>query len=422
MDAFTRAFNSSPIPARIAALKAQNKRYSDVEDASGNQYVDLVQEGGGVLGIALTGYTHVLEQAGIRFFSLAGTSAGAINTMMLAALGPVAAPKSEAILRMLSSQPLFDLVDGNAGVRKLIRKFNNKENGIGWTIAFNAMSIYRTLRDKLGLNPGDVFTQWITREMAATGIHTLADLTAMRNQLPDGFRHTGGRDISSSVAQIVIITSDITTHTKVEFPRMASLYWAEADKVNPAAFVRASMSIPIFFEPFKVTNVPDAGSRMVQRWCDNAGYNGTVPDTVRFVDGGMLSNFPINVFHRKDGQVPSRPTFGVRLSTWREGFSKTDNMLQMSGAMVSTMRQIHDYDFLLKNPDYSYLICMINADDEFNWLNFDMDEDEQVRLFMKGCNKAIEFLETFNWEHYKGQREGIGNVEALGYKKDKVES
>ena len=35
--------------------------YSDVIDENGNQYIDLVQEGGGVLGIALVGYTYILE-------------------------------------------------------------------------------------------------------------------------------------------------------------------------------------------------------------------------------------------------------------------------------------------------------------------------------------------------------------------------
>jgi len=50
--------------------------FSDVIDEEGHQYVDLVQEGGGMLGIALVGYTYVLEQMGIRFVSLAGTSAG----------------------------------------------------------------------------------------------------------------------------------------------------------------------------------------------------------------------------------------------------------------------------------------------------------------------------------------------------------
>ena len=69
--------------------KIDQKQYSDLLDGSGKQYVELVQEGGGVLGVALIGYTYVLEQMGIRFFSLAGTSAGSINAMTLAGLGDI---------------------------------------------------------------------------------------------------------------------------------------------------------------------------------------------------------------------------------------------------------------------------------------------------------------------------------------------
>ncbi|HEX8357472.1 MAG TPA: hypothetical protein VF610_08680, partial [Segetibacter sp.] len=50
---------------------------SDIIDGDGNQYVNLVQKGGGVLGIALVGYTFILEAAGVRFMRMAGTSAGA---------------------------------------------------------------------------------------------------------------------------------------------------------------------------------------------------------------------------------------------------------------------------------------------------------------------------------------------------------
>ena len=39
--------------------------------------MNLVQKGGGVLGVALVGYVYILEQAGIRFLKMAGTSAGA---------------------------------------------------------------------------------------------------------------------------------------------------------------------------------------------------------------------------------------------------------------------------------------------------------------------------------------------------------
>ena len=48
--------------------------------------VDLVQQGGTMLGIGLLGYTYIMERAGIRFRNMAGTSAGAINTLLLAAL------------------------------------------------------------------------------------------------------------------------------------------------------------------------------------------------------------------------------------------------------------------------------------------------------------------------------------------------
>ncbi len=103
---------------------------SDVSDAEGNQYVDLVQEGGGVWGIALLGYTYILEKAGVRFFSLAGTSAGAINTMLMATAGEKQAEKTETIIKHLLQLNMFSFVDGKKDnwaithwVKKNIQKF-----------------------------------------------------------------------------------------------------------------------------------------------------------------------------------------------------------------------------------------------------------------------------------------------------------
>ena len=76
-------------------------KVSDVNDGH-YQYVDLVQQGGGVWGIALAGYTYVLEQMGIRFFSVAGTSAGAINAMLIACMGNKEEEKSTAIVGELT--------------------------------------------------------------------------------------------------------------------------------------------------------------------------------------------------------------------------------------------------------------------------------------------------------------------------------
>ena len=95
MPLTTEDFTAVAAPAleKIRARYGKNMpEVSDVRDAQGNQYVNLVQEGGGVLGVALLGYTYVLEQMGIRFMKMAGTSAGAINTMLMTCVGPKEEP------------------------------------------------------------------------------------------------------------------------------------------------------------------------------------------------------------------------------------------------------------------------------------------------------------------------------------------
>jgi NTE family protein len=97
--------------------ECKGKEFSDIIDASNHQYVDLVMEGGGVLGIALTGYTYILEQAGIRFLGVGGTSAGSINALMIAALGPPGQAKSERLLDILSRMPMESFIDGDSDAR-----------------------------------------------------------------------------------------------------------------------------------------------------------------------------------------------------------------------------------------------------------------------------------------------------------------
>jgi NTE family protein len=55
-----------------------------------------------------------------------------------------------------------------------------------------------------------------------------------------------------------------------------------------------SLSIPFYFEPCTLRNP-------------------TTRDAATIVDGGVLSNFPIEIFDRTDGREPRWPTFGVRL-------------------------------------------------------------------------------------------------------------
>ncbi len=409
----------------IKNLKSEGlhqKAYSDVIDESGNQYVDLVQEGGGVLGIALLGYTFVMEQAGIRFFSLAGTSAGAINSMMMAGMAKVGEPATLKTLEMLHGKDLSEIVDGDKRLWKLVKRYLYNRSWKYWFTFLNIPRIYNTLVRRLGLNPGNDFMTWIEASLAAYGISSLVELEIHRSKLPGLFDRNTGNQISRK-AELKIIASDITSKSKITFPEMAELYWHEPASVNPACFVRASISIPFFFQPYIVDDIPGAGTyedkalpREQSKWRKHTGYRGKIPATVHFVDGGMLSNFPINAFHRKG--VPAKPTFGARLSSWRVEAHEIKSLNNYCNAMISTMRQLHDYDFLLQHHDYKHLICSIDCDtqkdengrNKFNLLDFNMDEKTKVELFNHGAQKAYEFLKTFDWQAYKALRLKCANV------------
>src|SRR5215204_1459371 len=78
--------STAPLLKHLAGKFPDGVCVSDIQDNLNRQYVDLVQEGGGVHGIALAGYTYVLEKMGIAFMKMAGTSAGSINTLLLNAV------------------------------------------------------------------------------------------------------------------------------------------------------------------------------------------------------------------------------------------------------------------------------------------------------------------------------------------------
>ncbi len=396
------------------AEKLKSKVFSDIIDAEGNQYVDLVQEGGGVLGVALVGYTYVLETAGIRFFHLAGTSAGAINTLILAGIDSIGKEKSQRVLDELAKQDLFDFVDGDATLKGIIQKVidGTPFKKVLVKLLFNIRKIKVALFDNLGLNPGVEFERWIEKVLkdSPNQIATIGDLQEKRSKqyFPEGLRHRETGPINDERALIHIITADLTTQSKVQFPMMTHLYWGDNYKSqSPAKMVRASMSVPFFFVPFEIDNIPNAGQPANESWIKHTNYHGLIPQKVKFVDGGMISNFPINVFHTTPGAIPRKPTFGVKLSSYRNEFIDVDDMGNFLGSMISTMRHDSDNEFLIHNPDFQKLICFIDADKDFNWLNFRMSDEKKKLLFLLGARKALDFIRNFDWDAYKKLRSGM---------------
>ena len=124
------------------------------------------------------------------------------------------------------------------------------------------------------------------------------------------------------------------------------------------------------------------------------------------MDGGVLSNFPINLFHDYS-KVPSAPTFGVKLE-YDNRRHDVSGPLSLFGAIFNSARHCMDYDFLHKNPEYKKLITWVpckRADGSpYNWLDFQMPDKDKAGLFKDGAMAAFNFLKTFDWEAYKTLR------------------
>ena len=246
------------------------------------------------------------------------------------------------------------------------------------------------------------FYYWFTEALGREGIYTSAHLEKAVSELPTSLRIRQGvnHSIEGLKASISIIATDITTESKVIFPAMRSLYWKNSQLINPTNFVRASMSIPFFFTPYKITDIPN-GKKAQENWKNRVAYRGDIPKEVFFVDGGIISNFPADVFHKN--HIPRLPSFGVKLGTERHQPNSITNPFIFTRAIVESMRQIADYNFILRNPDYRQLITWIDIGNH-NWIDFTLSDDDKLDLFIRGAKAAAYFLKTFDWQHYKDTR------------------
>jgi NTE family protein len=111
-----------------------------------------------------------------------------------------------------------------------------------------------------------------------------------------------------------------------------------------------------------------------------------------FVDGGLLSNFPINVFYNPDMPVPRKPTLGIKLE-YEDDSMQIDikNLLDFGGSIINTMRYFYDRDFALKHDIYQKTVRSIDTG-KIHWLNFNLTDEEKIELFFRGALTATIFL------------------------------
>jgi NTE family protein len=146
------------------------------------------------------------------------------------------------------------------------------------------------------------------------------------------------------------------------------------------------MSIPFFYEPMRFHGRGPTGKAV----------------TSFLVDGGMLSNFPIEVFDRTDGRTPRWPTFGIKLSAKPRGpqLQRFDvkGAFGLARAMVGTMTNFHDQMHI---DDPSVLARTMFVDTaHVRATDFDIDETTQDLLFKNGQHGAAKFLSSWNFERY----------------------
>jgi NTE family protein len=150
--------------------------------------------------------------------------------------------------------------------------------------------------------------------------------------------------------------------------------------------VRASMSIPFFYEPVRFKALNPEG-KQVESF---------------MVDGGMLSNFPIDAFDRTDGMPPRWPTFGIKLSA-RPTASVVQRFdvkgtLSLAKAMVGTMTNFHDQMHI---DDPSVLARTMFVDTgTVKATDFGIDPATQDMLFKNGRAAAGAFLSGWSFERY----------------------
>jgi NTE family protein len=302
--------------------------------------VDLVCEGGGVRGIGLVGAVDALTAAGYEFPRVAGSSAGAIVASLVAALRAAGEPMTRLaeVMRSIAYPKFLD--------RNLIGHVPLIGGGLSLLVSDG---VYR----------GAYLQDLLTGLLADLGVHTFGDLRT-------------GEEPEQFAWSLVVTASDLSRRRLVRIPWDLRSYGIDPDEFSVARAVHASSAIPFVFEPVRVGGAT-------------------------WVDGGLLSNFPVELFDRA---APRWPTFGIRLSA-RPGIPPTRPVhgpVSLGIAAIET---------LVSNQDNAYIDdpCTVRRTifvpaDTVSPIDFDITTAERDALYQRGWQAGQEFLKSWNYPDY----------------------
>ena len=334
---------------------------------------DLALEGGGVKGIGLAGAVLVLDEAGYAFPRVAGTSAGAIAACLIASISKAGKP-IPAMRTYLGQLEFAKFMPESA-----LHRWFDHQGG-----ALEMIGDAAILTHRIGLYTGDYLAEWLQPILDGLGVRTFADLKITQSDdpgmsLPPNKRY-----------RLLVHTSDLTRGELVQLPWDYGYYGLPADQEEVVRAVRASMSIPFFFEPVMVeanateVDVAMPDGRVIKQHYD-AG-------SVTWTDGGMLRNFPIGAFDRVDGQPARWPTIGVKLSSLQMNFGPTAASTSAVGVGIRALHtMMNEWDrYNVEATTAARTIFVANAG--LTATQFDLTTDQQNELFINGVRSATRFV------------------------------
>lgn len=334
---------------------ASTQRQAQHERSGRTQRADLVLEGGGVKGIALAGAVLGLAEGGYGFARIAGTSAGAIVGAILAGLQRSGEPvdRLSEIARSLDYRRFRDRGFPGRALGPL------GFLGDGLSVLFEG-----------GAYEGDYLAEWLGGVLRDLGVETFGDL-----RLDD----PGGDGAMHHRYRLVVMASDLSRRRLAQLPWDYREYGLDPDEQRVVDAVRASASIPYFFEPVHL-----AGAR----------------GTSTLVDGGLLSNYPISTFDRLDETPPRWPTIGVRLDAPEADAATAPRPVRgpvrTGVALVQTAIEACQAEHVLDRCNIARSVYVDTAG--VAAVDFDLTEDEQEALLRAGAEGARAFLDAWNFD------------------------